>query len=308
MQSLRLLHHYDTAVCAVLAHEPSTAEVWRTAVPEAAFSHEFLMHGLLALSALHYAQSHPEQRKEYSLMSSQYQSLALQMFAKKLPYISEENFEPYFLLATFIFILSMCSIADRDDPDSPAPPSDIAQSFMLLQGIKSICEFKPIETWSKDGPLAPLLQEHTPLPVKQTGAFQNRMEQLYILARGLSPTLSAINVQSSCLLAIESLRTTHAACTADTTAARARRIWLWPISLTHVFIDLISNKHHVALIILAHYAALTKPYEHPQWMNRGWSTNIIASVEYALDERWHEWIAWPKKSLLEEIDVDAMDP
>ena len=34
----------------------------------------------------------------------------------------------------------------------------------------------------------------------------------------------------------------------------------------------------------------------------------MASVECALDERWHEWIAWPKKALMEQIDVDEMDP
>ncbi|KAJ4219571.1 hypothetical protein NW759_007959 [Fusarium solani] len=307
MQSLRLLHHYDTVVCTILMQEPATEDVWRKVVPEIAFSHDFLMHGLLGLSAMHYAQSHPDQRREYTLISSHYQSLAVQNFATKLQDINEDNFEPYFFLATFVFILSMCSIADRQDCGLPAP-RDIAQSFILLQGIKSICEFKPIETWSRDGPLAPLLEQNEPLPVKRTGAFQNRMEKLYGLARELSPTFSVINVQSSCLLAIESLRTTHTACTTDTMSARARRIWLWPMSLTQVFIELISNNHHVALIILAHYAALTRPFEHPHWMNREWSSNVMASVECALDERWHEWIAWPKKALMEQIDVDEMDP
>ncbi|KAF4973872.1 hypothetical protein FZEAL_9172 [Fusarium zealandicum] len=309
MQSLRLLHHYDTAVCAILAEDEATVEVWKKIVPEAAFSHEFLMHGLLALSALHYAQSHPSQRREYGLISSHYQSLALQIFATKLQDISEDNFEPYFFLATFIFILSMRSISDRQDSQSPADPSDISQSFMLLQGIKSICEFKPIETWSRDGPLAPLMEREEPTPVNHTGAFQTRMDRLYTLARDLSPTFSAINEQSSCLLAIESLRTTQANCiAADTPSSRARRIWLWPVSLTHYFIELISQKHHVALIILAHYAALARPFEHPHWMNREWSSNVFASVENALEEKWHEWISWPKRSLLERIDVDEMEP
>ncbi|KAM5356711.1 hypothetical protein ACJ41O_003357 [Fusarium nematophilum] len=266
------------------------------------------MHGLLALSAQHYAQSHPDQRREYILISSQYQSLALHSFATRLQDISDDNFEAYFFLATFVFILSMCTISDHRDSGLPPPPRDVAQSFMLLQGIKSICEFKPIETWSRDGPLAPLLEEDELLPVKHNGAFQSRMDQLYTLARGLSPSFDAINVQSSCLLAIESLRTTHAICADDSSAARARRIWLWPISLTQVFIELISSNHHVALIILAHYAALTRPFEHPHWMNNGWSATVLASAERALEERWHDWIAWPKKSLTGGINVDDMEP
>jgi hypothetical protein len=49
------------------------------------------MHGLLAVSALHYAQHHPGQRKEYILVSSHYQNLALNMFAVKLQDINEEK-------------------------------------------------------------------------------------------------------------------------------------------------------------------------------------------------------------------------
>lgn len=39
MQSLRLLHHYYTSAYSLLSHEPATAELWRTTVPEIAFSH-----------------------------------------------------------------------------------------------------------------------------------------------------------------------------------------------------------------------------------------------------------------------------
>ncbi|KAH7140365.1 hypothetical protein B0J13DRAFT_557573 [Dactylonectria estremocensis] len=266
------------------------------------------MNGLLALSALHYAQCHPDQRREYMLISSHLQSLAVQSFSTRLQHISEDNFEPYFFLATFVFVISMCSIADHQDQGTPPPPSDIAQSFLLLHGVQSICDFKPMETWSRDGPLGPLLQDDSLPSLNPTGAFQTRMDRVYALARDLSPSFEAINVRSSCILALESLRTIHAACADETSGLRARRIWMWPISLTHVFIDLITKRHHVALILLAHYAALAKPFEHPHWMNRGWSSNVMASVEHALEEQWHEWIAWPKRSLLEGINVDEMEP
>lgn len=39
MQSLRLLHHYSTSAHSLLSHEPATAELWRTTVPEIAFDH-----------------------------------------------------------------------------------------------------------------------------------------------------------------------------------------------------------------------------------------------------------------------------
>lgn len=39
MQSLRLLHHYYTSAYSLLSHEPATAELWQTTVPEMAFNH-----------------------------------------------------------------------------------------------------------------------------------------------------------------------------------------------------------------------------------------------------------------------------
>lgn len=146
------------------------------------------------------------------------------------------------------------------------------------------------------------------LPAKQTGAFHDRMDQLYALARGLNPTLDAINEKSSCLLAIESPRTIHSSCCTDRSPSRARRIWLWPISLTHIFLELLSSSHYVALIILAHYAALAKPFENKHWMNQDWSASVIASVERALEDKWQEWIAWPKRSIEQEINLDEMSP
>ena len=266
------------------------------------------MHGLLALSAMHYGQSHPDERAKYDLMSSHYQNLALQVYTTRLHTINMENFEPYFFLATFIFIISMCSIADPQHLGDTITPRDIGQSFSLLQGIKSITEFKPMETWSPEGPLGPFKEDVEAIHLKRDGPFQARMEQLYQLARELSPSLDVINVQSSCLLAIESLRTTHASCSPDVPpAVRARRIWLWPMSLTQFFVDLICDDHHVALIILAHYAALVRPFEHPKWMNRGWSDRALVSVEKHLDEDWRQWIEWPKQCLIRRIEVDDMD-
>lgn len=265
------------------------------------------MHGLLALSALHYAQCHPEERTNYLMVSTHYQNLAVQEFTARLVSVKDENLEPLFFLSSFIFIISMCYIADPQDPNSLVSFSEVAHSFMLQQGIKSILDTKPIDEWTRSGPLSSLIVEPTVSTMKQTGPFQDRMEKLYALARTVAPSIDALNMRSCSVLAIESLRTTHSICAAAGPQERNKRIWFWPASLTPLFIEMISQGHPVALVILAHYAALVRPFEHPHWMNRGWSQKIMASVEHALDGEWNEWIAWPRKSLSENIDVDEME-
>ncbi|KAH7136426.1 hypothetical protein EDB81DRAFT_657165 [Dactylonectria macrodidyma] len=325
MQSLRLLHHYSTVVFPTLSRDDTVA-VWKTAVPEIAFSHEFLMHGLLAMSALHYAQSHPNQRRQYVLVSSYYQNLALQHFSTHLNDINDDNCEALFLLATFIFVITMCSIADRPDSEAPLSPSEVAHSFMLLQGIKTIVNFSHLTRWNEHGPLAPLLQPLPPIKLMRSGPFLVQMDRLTTLAREMHPSFDVINPQSSCLLAIESLRITyHSTFAEDAASGRSRRIWLWPITLTNVFIDLIDKNHPVALIILAHFAALARPFEYQDWINKkgfaalvqpvepqgsgnhGWTVNIIKAVARSLDHDWQEWMDWPQRSVQECIDVEDMD-
>ncbi|KAF7544463.1 hypothetical protein G7Z17_g9928 [Cylindrodendrum hubeiense] len=325
MQSLRLLHHYSTVVYPTLCRD-DTVEVWKTVVPETAFAHEFLMHGLLAMSAMHYAHSHPDQRRQYVLVSTYYQNLALQYFSTRLNDIDDENCEAFFLLATFIFLMTMCSIADPRDSEEPISPSHIARSFMLLQGIKTILNFRPLRRWREHGPLAPLLQSWAPIKPIHSGPFLLQMDRLSNLARELDTSFDIINPQSSCLLAIESLRTIyHSTREDDTIKCVSRRIWTWPITLSNVFIDLIDKNHPVALVILAHFAALARPFEYQDWVNnqgfpaltrpveqkdwgnQGWTINIIESVARNLDKGWQEWIVWPQRSVREGIDVEDMD-
>ncbi|KAK1660140.1 hypothetical protein BDP55DRAFT_754426 [Colletotrichum godetiae] len=251
------------------------------------------MHGLIALSALYYAQTHDAQHDEFALISSQYQVIDLQAFTVKLQDVNEGSFEPYIFLATFLFIISITM--------------HIAHSFMLVQGIKGRLAFKPVEAFPQAGPLGPLFGYTMPLLVGHAGPFQRRLDQLFELTRELDLTLEAMNAQSSCLLAIESLKTTCTACATDQSATRGRRMWLWPVSLPSFFVDLISNHHHVALVILAHYTTFTRPFEHKQRMNKGRSSKMMTAVETALDEHWKPWIAWPKKLLVEHINVDDMD-
>lgn len=351
------------------------------------------MHGLLACSAQHYARTHPAQRHEYILISTHYQTLALQFFTNRLSDIHEDNVEAYFLLATFIFMLAIASISDPfARQNGSAGPKDLAQSFILLHGIKGILDVKAAEKLGQhDGPLAAMLhgREYLSRPLStRTSTFIRRLDRLIGLARELDSSIFldvANNPQTACILALESLRHAYYGCVdsigdpapvspsrvaasaaqaglygprlvpvvgrppqsgsssshhpspaaagaeagvgADTpggcssssgfqpgadhmhaAAAEAgqRYTWLWPLTLTPVFMQLVASGNHMALIIAAHYAALAKPYEGPFWVTQGWSESVLAIVENNLHPDRHCWIAWPKRCILEDINVDDM--
>lgn len=345
------------------------------------------MHGLLAVSALHFARTNPTKSQEYVLISTHYQTLALQYFTNRLSDINEENVEAYFLLATFIFLLAIASMSDPDPVRNRATgPHDLAQSFLLLQGVKGILSAKAAEKFSQhDGPLAAILHQRVDLPrpiPSRVSNFTRRLDRLIGLTRELESSLLfdvVNNPQTACILALESLRQTYFSCVevvskhpspaatsglgtsphytgatpaatpshhgspavstptsmanhntthahnpgiphsaydqhpiAATAAENAfkeygqRHTWLWPLTLTQTFIQLVESGNYMALIIVAHYAAMAKPYEGQFWVSNGWCHSLLRIVEQHLHQDKHQWIAWPKRSILEDIGVEDM--
>ncbi|EFQ30220.1 fungal Zn binuclear cluster domain-containing protein [Colletotrichum graminicola M1.001] len=309
MMSLRLMHHYSTNTRHILPQDAGTEELWKTTVPEMACSHKFLMHGLLALAALHYAHDHSEERKKWDIISVYHQNMALRFFALRLTDINKDNCEAYFLLATLIFIVSICSVAHSDSLGRTASLDDIAQSFMLLHGVKGILNFQPIEAWQeRGGPLALLLRPPVLPPGRSwsSSPFQRRLDAVTALAREVPASFEAvINPQSVCVLALESLRRTHLICKSE--LGRSNSTWKWSSALPALFVEMISNRHPTALVILAHFAALAWPREKADWTSDGWCAAVVRLVDGALDDSWRSWIEWPKRSVTERIEVDDMD-
>lgn len=264
------------------------------------------MHGLLAVSALHYAHTHPDQRREYAMLSSAYQDLALQHFSPCLHTINEENCEAFFLLASFIVVLALATISNPQCVDRVITAKDVANMFSLMPGMQTILNFKPMERWRREGSLGVLLQQFEEPPRMSSGTFPRRMEKLSILAREIPPRFTVINERSACLIAIESLASTYSIITKNGSLLSARWVWAWANTLPQLFIDMIGNSYPLALVILAHYAALTRPFEHQSWVSQGWSKSVLRVVEHDLDTSWREWIQWPKKCV-ENGHIDDMD-
>lgn len=273
------------------------------------------MHGLLAVAALHYAYTHPTQRRRYTLISAHHQNVMLPFFATRLNDINEANCEAYFFLASLIFVLSLCWVAHHDTLERSISPRDVSQSFILLQGARGILGFRPIQKWRESGPLSQILRDPASIPPpgaqgtssRSSSRFLARLDRITALARRLLPTTpEVINPQTACILALEALRTTYATC--RSTAARPVSAWAWPVHLPDLFIEMLGSGHGAALVILAHFAALARPYETRTWASEGWGRGVVMMVEQSgIEGEWLAWMDWPRRSIVNEVDVDDMD-
>lgn len=131
--------HYTTTTCYTMSsREDRTSEVqiWQNIIPEEALQHEFLMDGILAFSALHYASENPESRWKYTRIATHYQTSALRGYQNALRNITRDNHNAIFAYACMLNMLSLAF--PNVDPTSTSHVESIVALIELVQGTGHI--------------------------------------------------------------------------------------------------------------------------------------------------------------------------
>ncbi|EFQ25910.1 hypothetical protein CGRA01v4_14316 [Colletotrichum graminicola] len=298
MIDMQLVHHFTSNTAHTISENPDFVHLWTTTVPQIAFANDFLLHGILAVSAIHVAHCYPEKRVEYATISARHQNVALGKFSPGLAEIDEKNADAYVLHAICIFILNTYFIAN---PSGPIVPRDVAQSFILLQGIQSILALPFAHKRISNGPLARWLYQGGVEPAV-AGNFSAKIDDLINLTRSMAPSEDTTTCQS----ALEGLKITSTAVSMP--QHRSGLVWRWAISLPQSFLELISQNHPMALVILMYYAALVHALERDMWYLCGWGSNVASSLEKAIQEPWREWIQWPLGCIRDGTDIRRVAP
>jgi hypothetical protein len=99
--------YYTTSTYETVAHDETDINVWRKVVPEEAVLHDFLMDGLLALSAFHFASQNPNLQWQYTEIGIQYQSSGLQKYRYALERVTDDNSAALFAFSMIINVLAL---------------------------------------------------------------------------------------------------------------------------------------------------------------------------------------------------------
>ncbi|OLN96731.1 Sterol uptake control protein 2-like protein 2 [Colletotrichum chlorophyti] len=298
LADMQLVHHFTSNTSHTLSENPDFAHLWTTTVPQIAFNHDFLLHGILALSAIHLSYLNPDQSDKYNTISARHQDISLKKFSPGLAEIGESNADAYVLHAICIFLLNTYSIAK---PHGPITSRDVAQSFILLQGIKSILTLPFAHRYISNGPLARWLYQGAVEP-GTGGGYASKIDDLLNLTRSMAPSDDTTTCQS----ALEGLKITFA--NVSTPQHRTGLVWRWAVSLPQPFLELMSQNHPMALVILMYYAALVNAFERKLWYLRGWGANVASALDQAIQEPWREWVQWPLRCIREGVDIRQAEP
>lgn len=280
MVDLKLLHHFTTSTYATLSHKGDIKTLWRVTVPELAFSNGYLMHALLALSALHLSHLEAERHDYYFSYATAHYEVALRDSSSTILIVQSENCHTIYALSALIFAFQMGLSHDADGLLITLD-NEIAPWFVLLRGVHSIISSS--WSWLQDGVLGPMFRMPT---------CDNSVEELDECLREFQVHLYANETNKSNLE------------TYITTIDELRKWWnvepeksfTWVVKVGEDYLSLLSNRHPEALIIFAHFCVLLKQAESIYWF-KNWPRKLISAIYHSLDEAYRLWIRWPLEQI-----------
>lgn len=149
------MHHYCTHTARTICHRADMQHVWRVTIPEFGYRCTYVMHGILAIAALHKAHLLPSERETYLDLCVYYQTLGVRRFVSELQHVNENNWKPAFCFASTVAMYALFLPSVKRKEVAGKPLSHIVDLFMFVRGFRSIiAPFQGQMAASQLGPIA----------------------------------------------------------------------------------------------------------------------------------------------------------
>jgi hypothetical protein len=281
---LRLMHNYiaytSKTVAEIVIPKEYDLHIWNTYVPELAFEHDYLLHGLLSLSALHLALQ-SKSRQENIILAIHHHDLGSALFRPLLSDMSAEYFGPIFAFSA-ITVLYSFGILRLTEPETNFIQK-MCEVMTLTRGAGSVIKF--------DFSALRETRWNTVLFPQPFQLDQQISEAVVDMFASLNERISSVPLAQQ-----ETYQSTIQALDINIRAAIKYgdsniTLTLFPMLLSPDYWLLLRNGEYLALAIVANYAVILLWLRKNIWME-GWGKGTICAVREALPEDWHDCIAW----------------
>jgi hypothetical protein len=277
-----------------------TRNVWEILVVREALVTPFLMHGILAISALHLSLVRNDGRKASWLSTAIiHKNAALKLFTQQLSHINPSNAKALMsfagLVVAFAFGSSLSEVAGGDEPSLDA----LIYVFMLSRGLQTIVNDAGV--FLRQSTFAPLLTLPMPtivIPDSIAKVFDDLQELNNLCGRD---SHHDTRTHEKMVRALQELSVyTYSQPTSMTLAAG------WAIRATPDFLEYLQRREPLALVVLAHYCVFLH-MAHDNWFIGSWGSCILKEIELALNKDWQVHIRWPLREVFGASDSQSAE-
>ena len=305
VEDLELMHHYATGTFLHLTDVPEHLLLWQIDIPRLAFSHPFLLHGLLSLAALHRSQHAESQRASLVELARAHQHEALPMYIEQLKAITETNCHALFaysiVLGGLTFGFLQVDLVDSSiSHEGSAAKGIIAEMLAVFDTlIGATVVAVNARTWLRSGVLKPLLRPLTPASIymSRLGAeMKSALEEILSYISGASRAAVAEEDKQTYANAVRGLGVAFP--DADGHLPSVSEVVSWPVIAGAPYLQLLKNQDALALVVLAHYGAALH-LSGQIWFLQGLGRRIVDAVSDCLEDEWLTIMQWVKKRVEE---------
>lgn len=290
LKSLELFYHYISEACFTLA-TPKAIFIWQVAIPQMAFSHAFLMHGLLAISALHLASLQPQRALELQKSAFISKQAALSLFRRVAAEIGSDDTHAVFAFSWFVVPYVLSLSGGSQSSKIPNFDGESPHWFLVIRGLIALLW----KNWMDlvNGPFSPLLAQTSGEFSKSSNPDDGELAKLHQILAPKDDVFAEEETElAACRVALEELRRVSALPYAPcNTLPSTSSVFLWTGTVTDEFLQLLYKRKPEALVVLAYYCVLLKRV-NSIWYFKGVGETLLDAINNKLDKKWKPWIAW----------------
>jgi len=247
------MHHFCTSTAATLSLSSKAQEVWRDVVPDYAYTHHMLMHGVLTLSAYHHINVHKSSSDvvtlhDYRTRALYHHQIGLQIFRQQVQTPDED--QPHAILLAFAAVLGMLTFADAETEQQPLNFDDALNLLAVIRGKQAL--WRSGSGVPETSTLAPAFFDPPP-PEHRTDLGST------VLALS---QLNDATQDEACKGAIAILK----AVAENQNNSEFRMLGTWPAAVSDEYLRLLKSRDDVALQTFEHYCTILDAMRGLWWV------------------------------------------
>ncbi|CAL5867335.1 uncharacterized protein PFLUO_LOCUS1550 [Penicillium psychrofluorescens] len=288
-----------SSTCYTLSRVPAVQSVWHEHAPRIGFSTPFVLHALLAISALHLGRCEPHRRAACFTRAQWHHDIAIRSVVPAVPALASENSVALFLFSSLTCIFSCACNHDEESFLTLFEGGRLCDWVRLFRGTKTI-----IDSSSEDfrtGKLAPIFLNGSYSAAVRRGSQAMDLGQMYVwelkkmiskecshndqILRTYQETLDNVGRTLGVVLKLGEGRGLE---TAD--------VFAWLLEVSDDYLDLLRTWDPVALIIFSYFCVALRQIEWMWWME-GLSGRLMKQITSVLDKKYCSWLRWPQEQI-----------
>ena len=327
---LELLYHYSDATSETFNTMPGIAGLKTFNVAQKVPEYPYLLHGLLAVSALHLqstaADTTKHKRRIYAERATAHQQLALSSYISHLNSITDKTCHSIFMFSIVLTGINFASFHSQGPDEALNADAYLDRTisiFDLLLGAVAVANKASV--WIPKFRSGPLLIPIEAGMHREVGSVDSEVQiALHELKSGLdlactlelerNPEFAHIDISVVSNSVLPELHNLFR-CLTRPEPDNFRAVIGWPAFVDKSYVGLLKQCHPAALVVLAYYGCALHALDNAWWLHGvgfGLVKSVAAIIRAKHEQEWQDLLRWPlqkiEQPLHEAIPTTVMQP